>query len=77
MADLRSSLRRALAVCLAIGAACGALFGLALLVTAATGHDTPSSFLLGGFGFILLVFSALLLVRAVSQWLPRKPGHQE
>ena len=71
MADLRSGFRCALAVCLAIGAACGALFGLALLVTAATGRDTPSSFLLGGFGFILLIFSAFVFIRTIWQWAAR------
>lgn len=77
MANLRSSLRQGFAICFAIGAVCGALFGLALLVTAASGGDTPSSFLLGGVGFILLIFSPLAFFRALRQWPRRNPGGQE
>jgi len=73
MADFRSGLRRALAVCLAIGAALGALYGLALLATAVNGSNSPSSILLGGFGIILLILSVLLFVFALRQWTPGKP----
>ena len=74
MAYLRDSFRRGLAVCLAIGGALGALFALALLATAITGKGTPSSILLGGVGFILLVLSVLAVVFAFRQWTPAKPG---
>jgi hypothetical protein len=74
MAYFRGRLRRCLAVCLATGAAVGALFGLALLETAVTGSSTPSSILLGGFGFMLLVLSVLVLVFAIRQWTEAKPG---
>ena len=52
----------------------GALFALALLATAITGKGTPSSILLGGLGFILLVLSVLVVVFAFRQWMPAKPG---
>jgi hypothetical protein len=74
MAYFRDRLRRCLSVCLTIGAAVGALFGSALLVTALTGSSTPSSILLGGFGFILLVLSVLVFVLAISQWKAARPG---
>jgi hypothetical protein len=73
MADFRASLRRALAVCLAIGAALSGLYSLALLVTALKGTSSPSSILLGGFGFILLILSVALFVFAIRQWTPGKP----
>jgi hypothetical protein len=50
------------------------LVGLELLATALSGTDTPSSFLLGGFGFVLLVLSVLVLVFAMKQWKSAKPG---
>jgi len=74
MADFRGSFRRVLAVCLGIVAALGALYGVALLATAVAGNSSPSSTLLGGFGFILLVLSLLLLVFAIRQWTPGKLG---
>jgi hypothetical protein len=74
MANLRGSSHRVLAVCLMIGAALGALYGLALLATAFAGSIGPSGILIGGFGFILLVLSLLLLVFAIRQWTPQKPG---
>jgi len=72
MANFRGSFRRFLAVCLGIVAALGALYALALLVTAATGSSSPSSILLGGLGFVLLILSLLLLVFAIKQWTPAK-----
>jgi hypothetical protein len=73
MATVRGSLRRSLAVCLAIGAVLGGLFGVALLSNAVTGNGTPSSILLGGFGFIMVVLSVLALVYAIRQWRQAKP----
>jgi hypothetical protein len=74
MAYFRERFRRGLAVCLAIGAVFGALFGFALLVTAVTGNTTPSSILLGGFGFILLIVSVPVLVFAIREWTAAKPA---
>ena len=74
MAYFRSSLHRGFAVCLAVGAAFGALFGLALLATAVTGNSAPSSILLGGFGFILLALSVLVLVFVIRQRTLTKHG---
>lgn len=73
MANFRGSSRRGLAVCLGIAATLGALYGIALLASAGSGSMTPSSILLGGLGFILLVLSLLLLVFAIRLWTPRKP----
>jgi hypothetical protein len=55
------------------GAAIGALSRLALLVTALTGRDTASSYILGGFGLILLIFSAMAIVTARRQWAQGNP----
>lgn len=74
MANLSGSFRRALAIFVAIVAALGGLFGLELLATALSGTDTPSSILLGGFGFVLLVLSVLVFVFAMRQWKSAKPG---
>jgi hypothetical protein len=74
MADFRGTSHRAVAVCLGIGGALGALYGFALLASAVSGIITPSSILLGGLGFILLVLSLLLLAFAIRQWTSRKPG---
>jgi len=74
LADLRSTFQRTLAVCLAIGGILGAFYGLALMATALSGSASASSILLGGFGFILLVLSLLLIGFAVLQWTPQKPG---
>jgi hypothetical protein len=74
LTDFRGSLHRVLAVCLAIAGGMGALYGLALLATALTGNSSPSSILLGGFGFILMILSVLLLVFAIEQWKSTKPG---
>jgi hypothetical protein len=74
MANFRGSLRRILAACLAIAGALGALYGVALMATAVTGVSSPSSILLGGFGFMLLVLSLVLLVFAIRQW---RTGHPE
>ena len=59
MTNFRDSSRRGLAICLGIVAALGALYGIALLASADSGSMTPSSILLGGLGFILLVLSLL------------------
>ena len=75
MADFRGSFHRIRVTCLAIGGALGALYGLALLATAVTGNNSPSSFLLGGFGFLLLIFSVLLFVFAIRQRTPATPDH--
>jgi hypothetical protein len=74
MAYLRGSLRKGAAVCLTIAAALCALFGLALIATAISGNGTPSSILLGGSGFILLIFAVPVLIFAIRQWSPPKPG---
>lgn len=76
MANLRVAFRRGLAVCLAIGGAFGALFSIALLAAAITGDSGPSSVLLVGLGFILLVLSVLLFALAISQWTRTKPGRE-
>lgn len=73
MATVRAGLRRALAVCLVVGAAIGALCGVAMLAAALTGRDTPSTFLLGGFGFMLLVLAATAVAAARRQWIRAKP----
>lgn len=73
MAHIRGGFRRCLAVCLAIVATLGGLFGLALLDTAVTGDSTPSSILLGGIGFILVLLSALVLIFAYRQWTAPSP----
>jgi hypothetical protein len=73
--DRRGELRPfALAICLVVGAAIGALSGLALLVAAVTRRDIPSSFLLGGFGFMLLVLAVTAVAAARQQWIQAKPG---
>jgi len=74
MSYIRGSLRRGVAICLTIGAALFALFGLALIATAISGSGTPSSILLGGSGFILLIFAVPILIYAIRQWTPPKPG---
>lgn len=74
MANSRGSFRRILAAFLAIGGALGALYGVALMATAVTGNSSPSSILLGGFGFMLLVLSLVLLVFAIRQWKTGQPG---
>lgn len=74
MANFRGSFRRILAAFLAIGGALGALYGVALMATAVTGNSSPSSILLGGFGFMLLVLSLVLLVFAIKQWKTGQPG---
>jgi hypothetical protein len=73
MANVRAGLRRALAICFFAGAAIGALSGLALLVAAVTGRDTPSSFILGGIGFLLLLLAATAVAAAWHQWKQAKP----
>jgi hypothetical protein len=73
MTDFRGGLHRVLAVCRAIAGGMGVFYGLALLATALTGNSSPSSILLGGFGFILMILSALLLVFAIKQWKLTKP----
>jgi hypothetical protein len=57
-------------------AALGGVFALALLATALRGTSTPSSILLGGLGFILLVISVLVLVFALRQWTPTNRGRE-
>jgi hypothetical protein len=74
MANFRGSFRRILAAFLAIGGALGALYGVALMATAVTGNSSPSSILLGGFGFMLLVLSLVVLVFAISRWKTGQPG---
>jgi hypothetical protein len=74
MANFRGSFRRILAAFVAIGGALGALYGVALMATAVTGNSSPSSILLGGFGFMLLVLSLVLLVFAIKQWKTGQPG---
>jgi hypothetical protein len=76
MANFRGSFRRILAAFLAIGGALGALYGVALMATAVTGNSSPSSILLGGFGFMLLVLSLVLLVFAIRQWKTGQPGQE-
>jgi hypothetical protein len=49
------------------------VFALALLGTAVTGNRTPSSILLGGFGFILLILSVMVLVFAIRHWKLANP----
>jgi hypothetical protein len=72
MANFPDGLRRCFAVCLALGGGFGALFSLALLASAVTGSNTPSSVLLVGLGIIMLVLSALLVISAISLWSPTK-----
>jgi CDP-diglyceride synthetase len=45
------------------------LFSLALLASAVTGSNTPSSVLLVGFGIILLILSVLILCLAIREWM--------
>jgi hypothetical protein len=72
MSDFIVVVRRSVAVCLTIAGALAALFSLALLGNAITGSNTPSSVLLVGFGIILLIPSALILVFAVREWTRTK-----
>ena len=51
------NLRRGLTVCIAIGAALGALFALTLMAASLTGISFQSGILIGGCGFILLAIS--------------------
>jgi hypothetical protein len=74
MAQFRGNFRRCLAVGVAIVSALGAVFGIALMVSAVNGSGTPSSILLGGFGFIITLLSALALVYAVRLWTAGKTG---
>jgi hypothetical protein len=74
MANFRGSFRRILAAFLAIGGALGALYSVALMATAVTGNSSPSSILLGGFGFMLLVLSLVVLVFAISRWKTGQSG---
>lgn len=76
MANFRGSFRRILAAFVAIGGALGALYGVALMATAVTGNSSPSSILLGGFGFMLLVLSLVVLVFAIWQWKTGQPGQE-
>lgn len=72
MANFPDGLRRCFAVCLALGGGFGALFSLALLASAVTGSNTPSSVLLVGLGIIILILSALLIISAISLWSSTK-----
>ncbi len=74
MSYFRGNLRRGVAICLTIGAALFALFGLALIATAISGSGTPSSILLGGSGFILLIVAVPILIIGIRQWTPPKSG---
>jgi len=65
MPDFQAIFRRGLTIFLAIGGAFGAIFSLTLLATAIAGSSTPSSVLLVGFGFILLILSVLALSFAI------------
>lgn len=76
MANIRNGLHQVLMGFLGICAAVGSLFALALLASAIDGRDTPSSFLLGGFGFLLLVLSLAVLVYAIRQWALAKPSRE-
>jgi GNAT superfamily N-acetyltransferase len=60
MAYFRGNLRRDFTVCVVIGAALGALFGIALMATSLTGKGFSSSILIGACGFILLAISVLV-----------------
>ena len=73
MAYFRGPIHHGLVVCLLIFAVFGGVFALAMLAAAAAGNSPPSSILLAGFGFILLVFSVLVLVFAIRKWTPTKP----
>jgi hypothetical protein len=44
------------------------------MATAVTGNSSPSSILLGGFGFMLLVLSLVVLVFAISRWKTGQSG---
>jgi hypothetical protein len=68
MSDLRAVFRGSVALCLTIGGALAALFSIALLISAVTRSNTPSSVLLVGFGIILLILSVLILIFAVREW---------
>jgi hypothetical protein len=72
MADFRIAFRRGVAACLTIGGALTGVFSIALLATALTGGNTPSSVLLVGLGIILLILSALVLAFAVREWTRTK-----
>lgn len=74
MAYLRGGPGRGLAVGVLIGASLCALYGVALIVSAVKGSDTPSNVLLVGFGIALLIFSVILFVIVIMHWMPDKPG---
>ena len=72
MADFRIAFRRCVASCLTIGGALTGVFSIALLASALTGDNTPSSVLLVGFGIVLLILSALAVAFAVREWTRTK-----
>jgi len=55
----RMNLRRRFTICLAIGAGIAALFGLVMIVSAASGTNSASNILLGGAGLLILIVSVL------------------
>lgn len=64
--SLRRNIRRNFMVCLAIGAGIGALFGLALIVSAIYGKNSASNILVAGAGLIVLIVSVLVEFSAVA-----------
>ena len=71
--SLRKNVRRNFMICLAIGAGIGALFGLALIVSAIYGKNSASSILLAGLGLIVLIVSALVELSAVASIRSSEP----
>ena len=63
--SVRRNVRRNFMICLAIGAAIAALFGLATIVSAISGKNTASNILIGGAGLIILIVSVLAVFSAV------------
>jgi len=57
-----------------MGVAFDALFSLALLVTAVTGSNSPSSVLLVGLRLIFAILSVLFLIFAIGLWTRTKPN---
>jgi GNAT superfamily N-acetyltransferase len=72
MAYFRDNLRSCFTVCIAIGSALGALFGLALMATSLTGKSLPSRILIGSCGFILLAISVPVFM-AIRSHAPVTP----
>jgi len=72
MAPSRRGFNQGLVLCLLIVAGFGAAFALVMLVGAVTGRGFAGGILLGGFGLVLLLLFASVLVFGVMYWRSSK-----